>query len=78
MLRTVQSMVTYLEKFPVEREIATCARAHYFGSYTWTLGRATSRGSRTGAHGMTTLAARDADAIRRDIPQIMGLEKRRW
>ena len=34
MLRTVQSMVTYLEKFPVERAIATCARARYFGSYT--------------------------------------------
>lgn len=35
MLRTVQSMVTHLEKFPVERAIATCTRARHFGSYTY-------------------------------------------
>jgi hypothetical protein len=35
MLRTVQSVVTHLEKFPVERAIATCLRAHHFGSYTY-------------------------------------------
>jgi len=35
MLRTVQSVVTHLEKFPVERAIAACLRAHHFGSYTY-------------------------------------------
>lgn len=35
MLRTVQSIVTHLEKFPVERAIASCLRAHHFGSYTY-------------------------------------------
>jgi transposase len=32
-LRTAQSMVTHLEKFPVERARRACARAHHFGSY---------------------------------------------
>lgn len=35
MLRTVQSVVTHLEKFPVERAIAACTRAHHFGSYRY-------------------------------------------
>ena len=35
MLRTVQSIVTHLEKFPVERAVATCLRAHHYGSYTY-------------------------------------------
>jgi hypothetical protein len=35
MLRVVQSMVTHLEKFPVERAIATCARARHFGGYQY-------------------------------------------
>jgi hypothetical protein len=28
-------MVTHLEKFPVERAIATCTRARHFGSYAY-------------------------------------------
>jgi transposase len=35
MLRTVQSMVTHLEKFPVERAVAACTRAQHFGSYRY-------------------------------------------
>ena len=35
MLRTVQSMVAHLEKFPVERAVATCLRAHHHGSYLY-------------------------------------------
>lgn len=35
MLRTVQSMVTHLEKFPVERAVATCERAQHHGSYQY-------------------------------------------
>jgi transposase len=35
MLRTVQSIVTHLEKFPVERAVATCLRAHHYGSYQY-------------------------------------------
>jgi transposase len=35
MLRTVQAIVTHLEKFPVERAVATCLRAHHFGSYEY-------------------------------------------
>jgi transposase len=35
MLRTVQAMVTHLEKFPVERAVAACARAHHFGSHRY-------------------------------------------
>ena len=35
MLRTVQSIVTHLEKFPVERAVASCLRAHHYGSYTY-------------------------------------------
>ena len=35
MLRTVQAMVTHLEKFPVERAVAACARAQHFGSYRY-------------------------------------------
>ena len=33
MVRVVQSMVTHLEKFPIERAIAACTRARHFGSY---------------------------------------------
>jgi transposase len=35
MLRVAQSMVTHLEKFPVERAVATCLRARHFGSYRY-------------------------------------------
>jgi transposase len=35
MVRVVQSMVTHLEKFPVERAVATCTRARHFGSYQY-------------------------------------------
>lgn len=35
MLRTVQSIVTHLEKFPRERAIATCIRASHFRSYQY-------------------------------------------
>ncbi len=35
MLRTVQSIVTHLEKFPVERAVATCLRAQHYGSHTY-------------------------------------------
>jgi transposase len=35
MLRTVQAIVTHLEKFPVERAIATCTRAQHFASYRY-------------------------------------------
>jgi transposase len=35
MLRTVQAVVTHLEKFPVERAIAACLRAHHYGSYQY-------------------------------------------
>ena len=35
MLRVVQSVVAHLEKFPVERAIATCERAHHHGSYQY-------------------------------------------
>lgn len=34
-LRAVQSIVTYLEKFPPERAQAACKRASYFGNYTY-------------------------------------------
>ena len=37
MLRTVQAIVTHLEKFPVERAVAACLRAHHFGSYTYSV-----------------------------------------
>jgi transposase len=36
MVRVVQSMVTHLEKFPVERAVAACTRARHFGSYRYT------------------------------------------
>jgi len=35
MLRTVQSVVTHLEKFPRERAIATCVRASHYRSYQY-------------------------------------------
>jgi transposase len=35
MVRTVQSIVTHLEKFPVERAVAACTRARFFGSYQY-------------------------------------------
>ena len=35
MLRTVQAIVTHLEKFPVERAIATCVRASTYASYQY-------------------------------------------
>ncbi len=35
MLRAVQAIVTYLEKFPVERAVAACRRASFYGSYTY-------------------------------------------
>lgn len=35
MLRTVQSTVTHLERFPKERAIAACARAAHFGSHSY-------------------------------------------
>lgn len=35
MLRVVQSMVVHLEKFPVDRAVATCARAHHHASYQY-------------------------------------------
>jgi hypothetical protein len=35
MLRVVQSIVAHLEKFPVERAIATCMRASHHGSYQY-------------------------------------------
>jgi transposase len=35
LLRRVQSMVGYLEQFPVERARAACLRAQYFGNYTY-------------------------------------------
>jgi len=35
MLRTVQSMVAHLEKFPIERAVATCLRAQHHGSYLY-------------------------------------------
>lgn len=35
LLRRVQSIVTHLEQFPVERATATCERALYFGNYTY-------------------------------------------
>lgn len=35
MIRTVQSIVTHLERFPVERAQATCRRASFFASYTY-------------------------------------------
>jgi transposase len=34
-LRRVQSMVSHLQQFPVERARAACERARYFGNYTW-------------------------------------------
>ena len=34
-LRTVQAIVTHLEKFPPERARAACARARYFGNHTY-------------------------------------------
>jgi transposase len=33
MLRTVQAVVTHLERFPRERAVAACRRARYFGTY---------------------------------------------
>ena len=35
LLRTVQAMVTLLEKFPQERAQAACRRARYFGNYSY-------------------------------------------
>jgi transposase len=35
MLRTVQAVVTHLEKFPRERAVATCLRAQHYGSRTY-------------------------------------------
>ena len=35
MLRTVQAMVTHLEKFPATRATAACLRAQHFGSYQY-------------------------------------------
>src|SRR5262249_36229042 len=35
MLRTVQSTVTHLERFPRERAVAACARAAYYGSTSY-------------------------------------------
>lgn len=35
MLRTVQSVVTHLEKFPRDRAIAACLRAQHFGSTSY-------------------------------------------
>jgi transposase len=35
MLRVVQSMVAHLEKFPVERAVATCLRASHHASYQY-------------------------------------------
>ena len=35
MLRTVQAIVTHLEKFPAARATAACRRAHHFGSYQY-------------------------------------------
>ena len=35
MLRTVQSVVTHLEKFPRERAVAACLRAQHFGSKSY-------------------------------------------
>ena len=34
-LRTVQAIVTHLERFPRERARAACARARYFGNHTY-------------------------------------------
>ena len=34
-LRTVQAVVTHLEKFPPERAQAACRRAQYYGNYTY-------------------------------------------
>src|SRR6185436_10668274 len=34
-LRTVQAIVTHLEKFPPERACAAAARARYFGNHTY-------------------------------------------
>jgi hypothetical protein len=34
-LRTVQAVVTHLEKFPLERAQAACRRAQYYGNYTY-------------------------------------------
>jgi hypothetical protein len=34
-LRTVQKLVTYLEQFPQRRARAACARARFFGNYTY-------------------------------------------
>lgn len=34
-LRTVQAIVTHLEKFPPERARAACARARYFGNHSY-------------------------------------------
>ena len=34
-LRTVQAMVTHLEKFPAHRARAACERARYYGSYSY-------------------------------------------
>jgi len=35
MLRTVQAIVTHLEKFPATRAVAACRRAQHFGSYQY-------------------------------------------
>jgi len=34
-LRSVQAIVTHLERFPVARARAACARAHFFANYTY-------------------------------------------
>jgi hypothetical protein len=36
-LRTVQAVVTHLEKFPVERARAACRRARHFGSHSYSV-----------------------------------------
>jgi hypothetical protein len=35
MLRTVQAIVTHLERFPRERAEAACRRASHFGTYSY-------------------------------------------
>jgi len=34
-LRDIQAIVSYLEKFPLRRAVATCRRADYYGNYTY-------------------------------------------
>ena len=35
MLRSVQAVVTHLEKFPRERAVAACLRAQHFGAHSY-------------------------------------------